>query len=205
MGAFSALPLSYFPFIIRGGFVFLFFVLEKIRKKDKDHHYCARRYCNVHSGRMLNVMRHVSQIWNFEYRLTYKVFEIYRRTVLGIVGIAAADVPNAEKPVIWYNRQPSNSQTGELDMEALSFNDKTYYVGFDAKQGAELQGEMIVAYLQAHGAELDRNGDGIIGYVLCIGDVGHNDSIARTRGSRKALGTAVPDSSQGVTDWSKSR
>lgn len=108
-------------------------------------------------------------------------------------------VPNSEKPVIWFNRQPSNSQTGELDMDALTFNDKTYYVGFDAVQGAELQGQMIVEYLQAQGAELDRNGDGIIGYVLCIGDIGHNDSIARTRGARLALGTAVPDPNQGLT------
>jgi methyl-galactoside transport system substrate-binding protein len=107
---------------------------------------------------------------------------------------------NNEKPVIFFNRQPSNSQTGELDMEALTFNDKTYYVGFDAKQGAELQGQMIVDYLTSKGPELDRNGDGIIGYVLCIGDVGHNDSIARTRGARKALGTAVPDGTQGKTE-----
>ena len=107
---------------------------------------------------------------------------------------------NEEKPVIWFNRQPSNSTTGELDMDALTFNDKTYYVGFDAKQGAELQGEMIVNYLKSHGEGLDRNGDGIIGYVLCIGDVGHNDSIARTRGARKALGTAIPDALQGKTE-----
>ena len=120
--------------------------------------------------------------------------------LLGIVSIAAADVPNSEKPVIWYNRQPSNSTTGELDMDALNFNGKTYYVGFDAKQGAELQGQMVVDYLKAHGEGLDRNGDGIIGYVLCIGDIGHNDSIARTRGARKALGTAVPDASQGKTE-----
>ena len=112
----------------------------------------------------------------------------------------AAGTPNPEKPVIWFNRQPSNSQTGELDMDALTWNANTYYVGFDAIQGAVLQGEMIVNYLQANGAELDRNGDGIIGYVLCIGDVGHNDSIARTRGARLALGTAVPDSAQGKTE-----
>ena len=111
----------------------------------------------------------------------------------------SGSVANNQKPVIWFNRQPSNSQTGELDMDALTFNDKTYYVGFDAVQGAILQGEMIVEYLQAQGAELDRNGDGIIGYVLCIGDIGHNDSIARTRGARLALGTAVPDASQGKT------
>ena len=114
--------------------------------------------------------------------------------------VASALADNADKPVIWFNRQPSNSTTGELDMDALTFNGKTYYVGFDAKQGAELQGQMIVDYLLAHGEGLDRNGDWIIGYVLCIGDVGHNDSIARTRGARKALGTAVPDSAQGKTE-----
>ncbi len=120
--------------------------------------------------------------------------------LLGIVSIAAADVPNDQKPVIWYNRQPSNSTTGELDMDALTFNDKTYYVGFDAVQGAVLQGEMVVNYLKAHGEGIDRNGDGIIGYVLCIGDIGHNDSIARTRGARLALGTAMPDVGQGKTE-----
>ena len=119
--------------------------------------------------------------------------------LLGILSIAAADVPNAEKPVIWYNRQPSNSTTGELDMDALNFNGKTYYVGFDAVQGAVLQGQMVVDYLKNHAEGLDRNGDGIIGYVLCIGDVGHNDSIARTRGARLALGTAMPDVAQGKT------
>jgi len=100
-------------------------------------------------------------------------------------------VANKDKPLVWYNRQPSNSSTGELDKEALHFNDKTYYVGFDANQGAELQGEMIVEYIKKHAAEIDKNGDGTIGYVLAIGDIGHNDSIARTRGVRKALGTAV--------------
>ena len=118
--------------------------------------------------------------------------------LLSIVSVALAS--NDQKPIIWFNRQPSNSTTGELDMDALTFNDKTYYVGFDAKQGAELQGQMIVDYLTSKGPELDRNGDGIIGYVLCIGDVGHNDSIARTRGARKALGTAVPDTAQGKTE-----
>ena len=102
-----------------------------------------------------------------------------------------AAVSNSEKPLIWFNRQPSNSTTGELDMAALSFNDNTYYVGFDANQGAELQGEMVLDYITNHIDEIDRNGDGVIGYVLAIGDIGHNDSIARTRGVRAALGTGV--------------
>lgn len=100
-------------------------------------------------------------------------------------------VANKDKPLVWFNRQPSNSTTGELDMAALTFNENTYYVGFDANQGAELQGTMILDYIKANIEDLDRNGDGIIGYVLAIGDIGHNDSIARTRGVRSALGTAV--------------
>ncbi len=104
---------------------------------------------------------------------------------------ASSDVANKDKPLVWFNRQPSNSSTGELDMAALTFNDNTYYVGFDANQGAELQGTMIKEYIEANIDGLDRNGDGVIGYVLAIGDIGHNDSIARTRGVRKALGTGV--------------
>ena len=101
------------------------------------------------------------------------------------------EVANKDKPLVWFNRQPSNSSTGELDMTALSFNEDTYYVGFDANQGAELQGTMVMDYIQANIDTIDRNGDGVIGYVLAIGDIGHNDSIARTRGVRKALGTGV--------------
>ena len=63
---------------------------------------------------------------------------------------ASSDVANKDKPLVWFNRQPSNSSTGELDMAALSFNDNTYYVGFDANQGAELQGTMIKEYIEAN-------------------------------------------------------
>ena len=106
-------------------------------------------------------------------------------------GNAEKTVANKDKPLCWYNRQPSNSSTGELDKTALTFNKDTYYVGFDANQGAELQGKMVLEYIKKHIDEIDRNGDGVIGYVLAIGDIGHNDSIARTCGVRSQLGTAV--------------
>ena len=102
-------------------------------------------------------------------------------------------VANKDKPLCWFNRQPSNSSTGELDKDALSFNKNTYYVGFDANQGAELQGQMVLDYIKANIDKIDRNGDGVIGYVLAIGDIGHNNSIARTRGVRKALGTGIEE------------
>lgn len=116
-------------------------------------------------------------------------------TVLGIScskkdgSAASAKVENKNKPVVFYNRQPSDPTSGKIDMKAMSWNDSTYYVGFDAKGGGTVQGEMIAEYLKAQDAKIDRNNDGTIGYVLCIGDVGHNDSNARTEGIRRALGT----------------
>lgn len=117
---------------------------------------------------------------------------------LSLAGCGSSDssdtkVANKDKPLCWFNRQPSNSSTGELDKDALSFNKNTYYVGFDANQGAELQGQMVLDYIKANIDKIDRNGDGVIGYVLAIGDIGHNDSIARTRGVRKALGTGIEE------------
>ena len=57
-------------------------------------------------------------------------------------------VENKDKPLCWFNRQPSSSATGELDKDALNFNGNTYYVGFDANQGAELQGQMVLDYIK---------------------------------------------------------
>jgi methyl-galactoside transport system substrate-binding protein len=97
---------------------------------------------------------------------------------------------NAGKPVTFFNRQPSDPSTGKIDMTTMNFNDKTLYVGFDAAGGGAIQGKLITDYLATKtSTEVDRNADGYIGYVLCIGDSAHNDSIARTTGIRKALGT----------------
>lgn len=99
-------------------------------------------------------------------------------------------VQNKDKPFVFFNRQPSDPTTGKIDMDSMNWNDKTYYVGFDAAGGGAVQGKLITDYLaNADPSVIDRNGDGIVGYVLCIGDVGHNDSKARTQGIREALGT----------------
>ena len=99
-------------------------------------------------------------------------------------------VANKNKPLVFFNRQPSDPTTGALDMASMNWNESTYYVGFDAAAGGAVQGKLITDYLaSADPAVIDRNGDGVIGYVLCIGDVGHNDSKARTQGIREALGT----------------
>lgn len=99
-------------------------------------------------------------------------------------------VLNKDKPLVFFNRQPSDPTTGKIENDTMNWNNKTYYVGFDAAGGGAVQGKLITDWLAKQDAsKIDRNGDGIIGYVLCVGDVGHNDSKARTEGIRKALGT----------------
>ena len=83
-------------------------------------------------------------------------------------------VQNSQKPLVFFNRQPSDPVSGEIDMETMNWNDKTYYVGFDAVGGGVVQGQMI-------------------------GDVGHNDSRARTQGIRQALGTWAGSTDPGVS------
>ena len=99
-------------------------------------------------------------------------------------------VLNKDKPLVFFNRQPSDPTTGQIEKDTMNWNSKTHYVGFDAAGGGAVQGKLITDWLAKQDAsKIDRNGDGTIGYVLCVGDVGHNDSKARTEGIRKALGT----------------
>lgn len=99
-------------------------------------------------------------------------------------------VLNKDKPLVFFNRQPSDPTTGQIEKDTMNWNSKTYYVGFDAAGGGAVQGKLITDWLAKQDAsKIDRNGNGTIGYVLCVGDVGHNDSKARTEGIRKALGT----------------
>jgi methyl-galactoside transport system substrate-binding protein len=106
----------------------------------------------------------------------------------GAASVAAAG--NKGKPLVFFNRQPSDPTTGAIDMNSMNWNDKTYYVGFDSVGGGAVQGQLIVDWLAEQDAtKIDRNGDGVLGYVLCMGDAGHNDSQARTKGIREALGT----------------
>ncbi|MCR5233747.1 MAG: substrate-binding domain-containing protein [Lachnospiraceae bacterium] len=132
------------------------------------------------------------------FKLQKKVISLGLAVIVGLSGCSGASASgssaaNKDKPLVWFNRQPSDSNTGELNKDAVNFNKDTYYVGYDMYQGADLQGQMVEDYVASHGASLDRNGDGTIGYILAIGDAGHNISNARTRGTRKALGTAVDE------------
>lgn len=118
-----------------------------------------------------------------------------------------------ETPVIFWNRQPTRA-SGDVNRDVVTDSrfKNIYYVGFDAIQGGELQGQMVVDYVKdqiargtAWGNAIKAKGE--LKYNLIIGQTDHNDSAARTAGVRDALGTrqANPTSnanSEGVKEGS---
>ena len=79
---------------------------------------------------------------------------------------------SADLPIIFFNR--------ELVEEDLQRWDKLYYVGADAFESGIIQGEVLIKKLEADFDGVDKNGDGILQYVMLEGEAGHQDSIIRT-------------------------
>lgn len=75
-------------------------------------------------------------------------------------------------PVIFFNR--------ELVEEDLERWEELYYVGADAFESGQLQGEILVEQCNQDFASIDKNGDGILQYVMLEGEAGHNDSMVRS-------------------------
>lgn len=104
---------------------------------------------------------------------------------------------SAEIPVIFINREPDVS-TMEL------WPGKTTYVGVDARQSGVFQGE-IIADLENHG---DINGDGVVSYLMIMGDAGNVDAEQRTQYSIETLEETIETASLGEHqrgNWDQAR
>ena len=55
-----------------------------------------------------------------------------------------------------------------------------YYVGLPAGDAGVLQGELVLDAWRTQRDTLDRNGDGVIQYVMLEGEPGHQDALLRT-------------------------
>ncbi|MDR1785896.1 MAG: galactose/glucose ABC transporter substrate-binding protein MglB [Spirochaetaceae bacterium] len=84
----------------------------------------------------------------------------------------------ANIPVVFFNREPL-----EADMQSW---DKVYYVGAKAEDSGTYQGQIIVDYWKANPAA-DKNGDGVIQYIMLKGEPGHQDAELRTQYSIQAV------------------
>ena len=111
--------------------------------------------------------------------------------------VVAADIP-----LILINREP----LGETDESypGIINNAKVCYVGADARQSGTYQGEIVLA-LDNKG---DINGDGVVNYVMVVGDPENPDAQYRTEYSIKALtdaGVAVECLVENVGNWDQAK
>ena len=74
-------------------------------------------------------------------------------------------------PVIFFNKEASP--------QAMASYDKTWYVGTKSEESGDMQGQVVVTTWRAN-PSWDKNGDGVIQYVLIKGEPGHPDAEART-------------------------
>lgn len=106
----------------------------------------------------------------------------------------------ADIPVVFFNREPVE--------EDLNRWEKLYYVGADAKESAVLQGQILVDVWENNPSSLDRNGDGLVSYVLLEGETSHQDSLIRTEWSIQTLkdgNVPLEKLTGGIANWERSQ
>ena len=112
--------------------------------------------------------------------------------------VVAADIP-----LILINREPLG-ENGDESYPGIINNPKVCYVGADARQSGTYQGEIVLA-LPNKG---DINGDGVVKYVMVVGDPENPDAQYRTEFSIKALNDAGVTTEclvQNVGNWDQAK
>ena len=106
----------------------------------------------------------------------------------------------ADMPVVFFNREPVQE-----DLESW---DRVCYVGSDARQSAQLQARIVLDLWEEDPGALDRNGDGVIQYLMLEGESRHQDAMIRTEVSVQTLrdaGMALERVDGGIANWSRSQ
>ena len=128
--------------------------------------------------------------------------------ILNLVQTSSAEVlidkvVGAGIPLILINREPLGDN-GDESYEGIINNPGVCYVGADARQSGTYQGEIVLA-LDDKG---DINGDGVVNYVMVVGDPENPDAQYRTEFSIKALtdaGVNVNCLVENVGNWDQTK
>ncbi|NMA66838.1 MAG: substrate-binding domain-containing protein [Clostridiaceae bacterium] len=83
-----------------------------------------------------------------------------------------AKAKSADVPIIFFNRSPS--------AEDMHSYDKCWYVGTTPEDSGKMQAEMAIEAFK-NDPSFDKNGDGVLQYVILKGTLGHPDAEARTQ------------------------
>lgn len=119
---------------------------------------------------------------------------------VNIVDVGAVDTvidkaKAKELPIIFFNREPSE--------DVLKAYDKARFVGTTPEEAGILQGEMALELWNSD-PKYDKNGDGVMNYVMLTGDAENPEAIARTSYSVSTIkdgGVEVKELGQQVANW----
>lgn len=103
----------------------------------------------------------------------------------------------ANLPIVFINTEP--------EREILNSWDKAYYVGARAAESGVIGGQLIAEFFKTH-PEADKNGDGILQYILIKGEKGHQDVALRSDYCVKAMldtGLRVHEVGSVYANWSR--
>jgi methyl-galactoside transport system substrate-binding protein len=97
------------------------------------------------------------------------------------VSVIIGKAQKKKLPLILFNREP--------DPNDMAKYPKAYYVGAKAQDSGTYEGQIIAKYWKAH-PEADLNKDGVMQYVMLIGDPANTDAKFRTQYSVAAVEAA---------------
>lgn len=103
-------------------------------------------------------------------------------------------------PLIFFNREPVE--------EDLMRGENIFYVGSDAKETALLQSELVTDLWYSDRGTLDRNGNGMVEYVMLEGEIRHQDTLIRTEWSIRSLtqnGVPTEKLQSGTANWDRTQ
>lgn len=86
-------------------------------------------------------------------------------------------------PVIVYNREP-------ISIIPIKSYDKAIYIGNNSKEGGILQGQILVDTWNDKKEIIDKNGDGIMQYIMLSGGIDNKEALGRTIYSVKTIENA---------------
>lgn len=126
----------------------------------------------------------------------------YDSLALNMVEPTAANViiqkvSSKDIPVVFFNREPDAADMAKYPL--------AYYVGAKAQASGTMEGEIIADYWKSN-PEADVNGDGVLQYVMLIGDPANTDARYRTEFSVKALtdaGIKVESLAEDTAMWNR--
>lgn len=106
----------------------------------------------------------------------------------------------ADIPVIFFNREPV--------AEDLHRWERVYYVGAKAEESGVLQGQILLDRWLNADPPVDKNGDGVLQYVLLEGEPGHQDAMLRTEYAVQTLtgaGVTAEKLAGDTANWDRSQ